>query len=201
MQTTVIRVYPADAARLEEIRRTLVQADGQNRHGADALSWLIAEWDVAALIAYGTHDADSMPAPIGMARLEALRRLMTPNDFNQLSADARRALYASLAAAGFAPAAIPEPELSARQPSGSNPPPGTWRPIATAPKDGTPILIHDPVMGLKPCEWRPYPEIYRPPNRAARYAWCVQNSEDREQGGCDTCDHPTHWMPLPEAPA
>jgi hypothetical protein len=101
MSTIVIRVYPADAARLEAIRGELVRTDGRNRHLADALEWLFAAWDGATLIACSA--ADVAPAPqIGTARLAALcAPTLTLDDFNRLATAQRQALATSYANAGF----------------------------------------------------------------------------------------------------
>lgn len=58
----------------------------------------------------------------------------------------------------------------------------TWRPIDSAPKDGSEILIYD---GFEPFAGSGY--------------W---NAEDAEWIGCSRRSalwkQPTHWMPLPE---
>lgn len=73
-----------------------------------------------------------------------------------------------------------------------------WQPIETAPKDGTLILVYEPVRqyaeaGIYMVSWdREYP--YQPKT------WCIVYSEQDEQGGCATVDWATYWMPLPEPP-
>lgn len=59
----------------------------------------------------------------------------------------------------------------------------TWHPIATAPRDGTRVLVHDPLWGAVTAE--------------------NDGEEDDiwwETRSCKRVD-PTHWMPLPEPPA
>jgi hypothetical protein len=61
-----------------------------------------------------------------------------------------------------------------------------WQPIATAPKDGTPVLV-----------WGTVNNMLNANNRAlaARYdrGWWLD-------GGNATVTHATHWMPLPKPP-
>lgn len=66
----------------------------------------------------------------------------------------------------------------------------TWQPIETAPRDGTPILCFNPVMGV-------YNTAYQ--------------AHQTNEGDCFPCGFsgrpgtwycaPTHWMPLPEGPS
>lgn len=79
----------------------------------------------------------------------------------------------------------------------------SWLPIATAPKDGTPILVFQPKSEYMEeeifiVEWRSYRISY--PGCRSIYAWCIPFSDQDEQGGCETVDVPTHWMPLPKPP-
>ena len=64
-----------------------------------------------------------------------------------------------------------------------------WRPIETAPKDGTRVLCCGPKLLVAECEWR----------MEQTFASRVDSS-----GWYRTCQHPqvfpTHWMPLPAAP-
>lgn len=82
-----------------------------------------------------------------------------------------------------------------------------WKPIETAPKDGTRILIYeqggagsdDEVFA---CVWgRFWPQTQPTPGTG----WRENYSEGWvEFGGMDvrqTCDKPTHWMPLPKPPS
>jgi uncharacterized C2H2 Zn-finger protein len=70
-----------------------------------------------------------------------------------------------------------------------------WRPIATAPKDGTEVLLYCPKRGTT-VRGRWSDERYA--NKPRPY-W----THDRERiwGKLDTrADQPTHWMPLPPPP-
>ena len=58
-----------------------------------------------------------------------------------------------------------------------------WRPIETAPKDGTEILIVDRV-GMCVAKW-------------AEYCGWISYTDD---GWYEACVWPTHWRPLPPAP-
>jgi hypothetical protein len=62
-----------------------------------------------------------------------------------------------------------------------------WRPIESAPKDGTYILA--------------YP-IWGPPHEVAEIYWQVMRRESRWAipFGPACVRQPTHWMPLPEPP-
>ena len=65
-----------------------------------------------------------------------------------------------------------------------------WEPIATAPKDGTPIIAYIPTHRL---EW--YQQF------CAVVQW-VDKTYDGTAGWFDHFDHlePTHWMRIPEYP-
>jgi hypothetical protein len=58
-----------------------------------------------------------------------------------------------------------------------------WRPIETAPKDGTRILIATPLDGVMSSEF---------------FGGLWQNIPWRREGAAR--GQPTHWMPLPPAP-
>lgn len=60
-----------------------------------------------------------------------------------------------------------------------------WRPIESAPKDGTPILTYCP-QGPKYGKWAVRQNVWRDG------AWQYSNQPYWP---------PTHWMPLPEPPA
>jgi len=71
-----------------------------------------------------------------------------------------------------------------------------WRPIETAPKDGTDVVIYAPNCGVLVAYW-------------SDSIWASVNNPVRGQGGgwvqevhrSDTCVFsPTHWMPLPSPP-
>lgn len=67
-----------------------------------------------------------------------------------------------------------------------------WQPIATAPKDGTYILLYRPVEDGRHKDAVREGKYHR---YGMRYTWRVRS-------GCVwDIDAPTHWMPLPEAPA
>lgn len=66
----------------------------------------------------------------------------------------------------------------------------SWKPIDTAPKDGTRILVHRrgarryPIVGV---------DFWRVESHSWPWKPCWYHSPEDEQ--------PTHWMHLPEAPA
>jgi hypothetical protein len=66
-----------------------------------------------------------------------------------------------------------------------------WKPIETAPKDGTEILVVDHHGEIQLVFWAKY---WR-----HSYDWCIKGGE-QEEGSDKTADNPTHWMPLPEPP-
>lgn len=75
-----------------------------------------------------------------------------------------------------------------------------WKPIETAPKDGTRILLWFPndavaVSGL----WYKYPEEREGPHVFSEsfFDWSVDNDLIIMD---DLNKYPTHWMPLPEPP-
>lgn len=73
-----------------------------------------------------------------------------------------------------------------------------WRPIETAPKDGTIVLIYQPAG-----QWRPYRGI-RGVVVCTGYWHQSGNAADSPGfwvGKAYTKKRPTHWMPLPEPPA
>lgn len=65
-----------------------------------------------------------------------------------------------------------------------------WRPIETAPKDGTRILGCGPLHSLRDPDRTYYIEVvhYWPGQKHWPIKWMEGHSE------------PTHWMPLPPAP-
>lgn len=85
---------------------------------------------------------------------------------------------------------------------------GYWRPISTAPKDGTKILVYVPsrkVDGLYTIttdeeiavvSWRPQSIIPKDP---VTYFWCIYRTEEGT-GAYSIIDNPTAWMPLPAPP-
>ncbi|MDT6962883.1 hypothetical protein QTN24_15390 [Cupriavidus sp. SZY C1] len=78
-----------------------------------------------------------------------------------------------------------------------------WQPIATAPKDGTNIIVTN---GSSVAQgWWCSEEPYVREQRDLTGAWIDQQESDGFEGWLD-CDggmqpDPTHWMPLPQPPA
>jgi hypothetical protein len=64
-----------------------------------------------------------------------------------------------------------------------------WRPIETAPKDGTRVLLGSPEMDAEIAGWAPHTG-----DKQGRGAW------DRGDGSWVYNPDPTHWMPLPPRP-
>ncbi len=69
-----------------------------------------------------------------------------------------------------------------------------WQPIETAPKDGCSILVieNDEINIVSWDQWDSYKRCPK--------GWCVKGSWQDEQGGYETVDRPTHWMPMPNIP-
>lgn len=65
----------------------------------------------------------------------------------------------------------------------------TWRPIETAPKDGTPIIIARPTWFLPEEGWHVV--------RWDDDCWTVHDGKSDHTLRGPT---PTHWMPVPDAP-
>lgn len=65
-----------------------------------------------------------------------------------------------------------------------------WLPIATAPKDGTPVLVVNTKGTQRVCWWLPDSGNDDGPG------WVFYQ---RYAGGCVELLNPTHWMPLPDA--
>jgi hypothetical protein len=69
-----------------------------------------------------------------------------------------------------------------------------WRPIETAPKDGTEVLLYCPEQGVARGRWNDCRYASNP-----RPYWT--NDAERLFGVSRTrSDQPTHWMPLPAPP-
>jgi hypothetical protein len=68
-----------------------------------------------------------------------------------------------------------------------------WRPIETAPKDGSAVLVYFPDIGV--CEVLWSTQVFEDG------FWSVSDNkfEDRPLRGWST--EPTHWMPVPDPPA
>lgn len=65
---------------------------------------------------------------------------------------------------------------------------GEWQPIASAPKDGTAVLL-----------WTT--DIIGANGRACVGRWGAYNGAWWDVGMEYTLNHPTHWMPLPPSPS
>jgi hypothetical protein len=68
---------------------------------------------------------------------------------------------------------------------------GEWQPIATAPKDGTEIILTDGDSVAS--------GYWGPTYFGSDYAWIVWSHRSEHQPVALDED-PTHWMPLPELP-
>lgn len=68
-----------------------------------------------------------------------------------------------------------------------------WRPMESAPKDGTRILVTDGDEVLV-AEWRAVKIAY--PDCRPTWGWYVPYSDQDEQGGAHEAG-PIGWMPLP----
>lgn len=80
----------------------------------------------------------------------------------------------------------------------------TWRPIESAPKDGTNVLLRVGKvdagfvgMAVQIGRWVPGDPIIRKGPRG-RSMWRYQRSAS---ANFDECHQPTHWLPLPSPPA
>ena len=78
---------------------------------------------------------------------------------------------------------------------------GGWRPIETAPKDGTLILVHFGTKGVRAVSWdSPFHDEVTEENGI----WCVDDDKHGPYGLRGYLDGhpsaPTHWMPLPAPP-
>lgn len=67
-----------------------------------------------------------------------------------------------------------------------------WQPIKTAPRDGRKILVFEPKEEIFGGNW--VDVVFWGYNGHAR-GWLAANDEHL------SCDHPTHWMPLPDPPS
>jgi hypothetical protein len=73
-----------------------------------------------------------------------------------------------------------------------------WRPIETAPRDATPILLYDPHRERKPVyeawwalEYEGGPGFWMTPMGPAGRGYTILDGKPNS---------PTHWMPLPDPP-
>lgn len=68
-----------------------------------------------------------------------------------------------------------------------------WQPIETAPKDGTNILLYEPKNEFNP------PEYFVGRWEKSRDPFIYGTSWECSEYGAFN-HHPTHWIPLPDAP-
>jgi len=73
----------------------------------------------------------------------------------------------------------------------------TWKPIETAPKDGTEVILLLPLDDAEVAiqgSWGKYPDC-----GTEDYGWEFARLNSHGCGCCSSQDEmPTHWMPLPE---
>jgi hypothetical protein len=69
-----------------------------------------------------------------------------------------------------------------------------WQPIATAPKDGTWVLLYDCIHECSVIGKYKYSAM--PPGKYGRFIWFLQ-----EDAGSLAEKSVTHWMPLPAPPS
>ena len=72
--------------------------------------------------------------------------------------------------------------------------PMTWQPMATAPKDGTHILVWFPQSGV----WEVF--MHRFDQDDTEGWWCVSDNKNEPMPLRGWVIQPTHWMPLPAPP-
>lgn len=72
-----------------------------------------------------------------------------------------------------------------------------WRPIKTAPRDGTDVILFFPLEGLNH-DFNPQTIIASWRKTGRGMSWIFQNRGVR---GYSDCFQPTHWQPLPAPPA
>ena len=70
-----------------------------------------------------------------------------------------------------------------------------WRPIETAPKDGTKVLVYDESYGLPQKAW-----FGKDHFDEEHEGWLFGDGDDYSCGLYFTPINPTHWMPLPKPP-
>lgn len=93
----------------------------------------------------------------------------------------------------FSPALAAGQEIARRQRQ------MTWRPISTAPKDGTWIIVYDPYfVSEMPVSIGTYMTADERDTcgRFKKGEWLLF-----EWDGMPSSANPTHWMPLPDAPS
>lgn len=72
-----------------------------------------------------------------------------------------------------------------------------WRPMSTAPLDGTFILLLENGEIYK-ARWQKIYDSYT--HEEDLWAWCIDESYQDEQGGYSMINHPSKWKPLPQLP-
>lgn len=72
-----------------------------------------------------------------------------------------------------------------------------WQPMATAPKDGTRILVWDGHYRMEVADWGER-SVWSDRQIGKGMQWCVGEC-DGEYNSRNEIE-PTHWMPLPEPP-
>ena len=70
-----------------------------------------------------------------------------------------------------------------------------WRPIETAPKDGTRIMLY------RPTGWKHAKIVFGYWNTNGRVHYFQHDMEFLEGKNVARREKPTHWMPLPQPPA
>lgn len=75
-----------------------------------------------------------------------------------------------------------------------------WKPIETAPKDGTIILISRPNREAMAAYWSQCPRAFAGTFSDANYPWVFLDETNGTNAMMDGAHGPTHWMPLPAPP-
>jgi hypothetical protein len=73
---------------------------------------------------------------------------------------------------------------------------GAWRKIKTAPRDGTAILLGNPLWDKPGCDIGVQLGYWSHFNGC----WQYEGRDALEMNLRDDSEHPTHWQPLPELP-
>jgi hypothetical protein len=77
---------------------------------------------------------------------------------------------------------------------------GEWQPIATAPRDGTVVLVYREIAPWRVVGWARWEGIELGDfNRPQTIGGWISNGFYDPPGNLGL-GHPTHWMPLPEPP-